>query len=517
MPTTLVPGLILDSRGRPMAPHGGAGTAYRRTSADDRLRPRAPNQYSDTAARLSPYTARELVSESRMLAARGTVNALIESKSDYVSASRFRPRFTGADSTFGTEALAWLTEALKIANIRGPRFTWEATWRLGTRAFADSGGFFVLLTKWPDTGQPAIQVLEAHRIGQRDDDKNTVEANDAFTDIVDDSGISRRIRGAYTGLRIHQGIITNASGTELAARVLGAAPADDQDISFRDLIFVATPKGYSEVRPVPDLTAGYLDFIALQLAQDAQLDLHMGDPRRDYIEETASGRPDPLAALAGNGPLSEAGRETDVVERGQIRFIKSGNKITPWETSRPSNPWMNFDERVLKRAARSVRWFAEMLDPAAITGSSNRSLQDQVNSCIFADFYAISPAVSRVLKYFVACGQQLGEIRPSDEWRMWDVAIPPEFRIDRQSARIDLEELAAGRTSMSILAAQDGHSAYEVMQSRAHDYKLGIEIAKANPGVPLEVILGTQGAKEPAAPANQAAPAQGSTRDNPQL
>lgn len=516
MPQTLVPGLILDSRGRPMAPHGGAGSAYRRTGADDRLRPRAPNQYSDAAARLSPYTFRELVSESRYRAGTGVVSALIDSKADYVSASRWRPRFTGTDSTFGTEALAWLTEALKIANIRGPRFSWEASWRLSTRAFADSGGFFVLLTKWPDTNQPAIQILEAHRIGQRDDDKNIVEATDASTDIVDETGTSRRIRGAYTGLRIHQGIITNPSGTEIAARVLGPTKDDDQDISFRDLIYVATPQSYSEVRPVPGLSAGYLDFIALQLAQEAQLDNHMGDPRRDYIEETPTGRADPLAALAGNGPLSDAGAPTEVVERGQIRFIKSGHKITPWQTARPSDQWMNFDERVLKRAARSIRWFAEMLDPAALTGSSNRSLQDQVNSCIFADFYAVAPAVSRVLRYFVACGQQLGEVRPSAEWRMFDVAIPPEFRIDRQSARIDLEELAAGRTSMSILAAQDGHSLAEIYAARSGDYQLARQIAglPAEP-TPLEIILGTQG-NTPAPAASPAPAAKPSTRDNPQ-
>jgi len=508
MPTTLIPGIILDSRGAPMAPHGGRGALLRRTRNDNRLRPPPPSHYADRAALLAPRTYREQVSEARALAARGVVSALISSKAGYVSASHFRPTYHGTDDTFGTAALQWLTEALKISNIRGNRFTWAASWGLSTENFADSGGYFVLLTKWPDTAQPALQFIEAHRIGQRDDEKNIVEPTDAFTDITDADGTSRRVRGAYAGAKIHQGIITNDYGTEVAARILGPTKDTDQDVSLRDLIYVAAPKAYSEVRPLPDLSAGALDFLALQMAQDSQLDLHIGDARRDVIEKTVTGRRDIGADLTGmNGDTTtEAGTPTDVVERGGIRIIKSSSDITPFESNRPSDPWMNFDERVLKRAARSVRWFAEMLDPASITGSSNRALQDQVNTCIFADFYAVAPAIERAIRYFVAVGQQNGDLPPSDQWRQFSVAIPPEFRIDRQSARIDLEEYQAGRTSMSILMAQDGHSAREVMQQRANDYKLAADIA-AKAGVPVEVILGQ--------PAQPSAPPP-SPRDNPQ-
>lgn len=506
MPNALVPGILLDAHGRPYAIRGGHGSLHRRTRQDDDKRPPPPNHYADYAVLLATGRYETLVSESRYAASKTLVSSLIDSKSGYVSASHWRPRFDGADAAWGALAHEWLTEALKIANIRGNRFTWSASWRLSTRAFADAGGFFVLLTTWPGTTQPALQFIEAHRVGQRAAHQNIVGATDALTDIVDDTGATRTIRGAYAGLPINQGIITNPAGTEVAARILGATPAEDQDISFRDLIWVAAPRAYSECRPAPGLSCSLLDFLALELAQTAQLDQQIADARRDVIEETATGRPDPGAVVAGMAPDS-AETPTVVVDRGDYRFIKSGNKLTPFQSERPSDQWMNFDLRVATRAARALGWCWEMLDPTALRGGATRALQDQVNTYILDDFSATAPAAARCVRYFIAKAMQFGALPYHAEWRRWSIAPPPWFEVDRNSARIDLEEVAAGRTSMSTLAARDGYTLAEVYRQRAADHRLATKIA-AEAAVPVEVITGNMGSPQATRP---------DERDNPQL
>ncbi|HEY1111126.1 MAG TPA: hypothetical protein VGE76_20890, partial [Opitutaceae bacterium] len=102
------------------------------------------------------------------------------------------------------------------------------------------------------------------------------------------------------------------------------------------------------------------------------------------------------------------------------------------------------------------------------------------------------PAV-RVIQYFAAKLIQLGVIPNHEEARMWGIATPPWVEIDRNSARIDLEEVAAGRTSMATLHGRDGRRSIDVLRSRAHLYKSALQVYKENPTVPFNIILGDLG------------------------
>lgn len=504
MPTATVPGFLVDAFGRP-AIFGGGATLYRRNRDDDRLRPQPPNHFADYATLLDPSNYRRLVSECRSLASRGLVAALLEQKADYVAASHFRPRFTGHDSKWGAAALEALTSALKICNLRGPRFGWRDSWRLAIPTRATDGRFFVLLTTWGDTGWPALQFLEGHRVGQRDNSNKLVGANDTFTRSYDEAGKLKTIRGAYRGLLIDNGVIYNEDGTEVAYRVLGAKPEQDEDISARDMIQVARPQRYSEGSTPPELARAYLDFLALDAAQTAQLDQQVNDSKLTVVETNETGRQDPNAMLTGMAPQRD-NTPTEMVDRGMWRYVKSGSgKLEPFKSDRPSDQWMNFDQRVAARAAAAIRWRVEMLDPTALRGAATRAFQDQINTAIADEFSIIEPHACRVLGYFVSKLTKLGVIAPSAEWMCWGIAPPPWFEVDRNSARIDLEEVGAGRVSMSTLHQRDGRTTIEVLTDRATSYELALEVQKDHPEVPLAVILGDQGATagKPAAAAAQ--------------
>lgn len=496
MPSAVAPGFtgIYDSRGNLM-PTGPRATAQRRTADDDRLRPPAPNHYGDWIDLLSSRDGRRLVSESRALGYRGTVSAILDQKADYVAASDFRPQFRGTDTDYGTSALPLLEDYLKIANLRGYLYDWKTTWRLTIPAMATDGRVYVLLTKW-ESGYPALQFLETHRIGQRDE-REKVEKDDAYT-ITSDA--QKRIRGAYRGLRINKGIITNPSGTEVAYRVLGADPAgsEDQDISARDLFPVCRPRAFSEGATPPELAAALFDFIGLELAQGAQLDQQIEDARLTLIEENLSGRPDPAAALTGmsrRGPGSSTeGEPTVESKRGRTRFIKTGYSVKPHESARPSDQWMNFDSRTHSRGAAAIRWRSEMLDPAALKAAANRALQDQINTLIRESFTTVDRAATRALNYIsaVLSSPEVKYLPLHAESMKWGIAPPPWFEVDRASAKYDLDDVAAGRVSMSTLHQRDGRTSIEVFTDRARTYQQAKKVSETT-GVPLEFVLGDLG------------------------
>ena len=489
MPSLTVPGFLLDQFGRP-ALYGGAGNLHRRSNEDERLRPLPPSHFGDYITLLSSGRYRQLVSECRALASRGLVSALLDQKADYVAASGFRPRFSGEDSEYGALALDALEDALKICNIRGPRFDWRRTWRLAVPTRATDGRYFILLTTWGDTDQPAIQLLEGHRIGQRDENKPVVGALDALTITAD----GQKVRGAYVGLFINNGVITNPQGTEVAYRVLGPDKDQDYDISARDMIHVATPSRYSEGTPPPDLARALTDFLAIDTAQTCQLDQQIVDAKLTVVEKNASGKADPVAAMAGMGGVTPDGTPTELVERANWRYIKSGTgELQPWQSQRPSDQWMNFDARVASRAAAAIKWRVEMLDPTALRGAATRAFQDQINTAIAEEFSTIEAPAARVIGYFIAKLTQLGVLPAHPEWNEWCIAPPPWFEVDRASARLDLEDVAAGRTPMSTLHARDGHTTVEVYTARATAYELALETQSAHPEVPLEFILGDLG------------------------
>jgi hypothetical protein len=497
MPSMTVPGFILDSRGNVATYLNGNGAGnqlYARTADDDRLRPRPGNHFADYIAMLSPWHFRELVSECRAIAQRGLVPSVLESKADYVAASGYRPRFMGQDENYGRIALAELERALAICNLRGPEFNWRTTWRLSVPTRATDGALYILLTTWGDSGWPALQCLEGHRIGQRAGSySGTVGADDAWTTITAEDGTTQRIRGAYVGLSIQNGHIMNRVGTTVAFRVLGVTPDDDEDVSARDMICVCRPRRFSEGRPAPELAAPLLDFLAVDLAQTCQLDQQIQDARLSFIETTASGRPDLAAQAMGGGIRTPAGTPTTIEERGMTRTIKSGHSLTPLATSRPSDQWMNFDERVSKRACTALRWRLEMLDPSALKGAATRAFQDQINTTIQDEFSIDAPAATRTLRYFVAKLTALGVIPKHPEWDKWGVAPPPWFEVDRASARIDIEDVAAGRTSMATLHSRDAHTTAEVYTERIQAYEMALAYQKKHPQVPLEIILGDLG------------------------
>ncbi len=350
-----MPNAILDAFGRPTQQlNSGGGALYARTADDARLRPPKQWHFDDYISLLSTGRWRQLLSESRAIASRGLVSAALDQKADYVSASQWRPYFTGEDGEYGDQSEQLLEDTSNLCCTRGPRFDWSTFWRIGVLTCAPDGSFFVLLTANAD-GWPLLQPIEAHRIGSRGS-AATVTEKSAITRVPNDEGGHEVITTPYVDLKIVNGIIYNKAGAEVAFRVLGPTPGEDEDISARDMIHVVSPRWFSEGRPIPGLAPALLDLMGVDLARTAQLDQQILDSRLTFVEKNATGRRDPVKDMI-NPPFTPptiAGTMPEITERGSYRYIKASGDLSAHESSRPSDQWMNFDERTAATALAAI-------------------------------------------------------------------------------------------------------------------------------------------------------------------
>jgi hypothetical protein len=487
MPATTVPGLILfDAFGRPAH---YTGHLYRRTTDDARLRPPPPNHFNDYAALLAPHNLRRLVSECRALASRGLVSAAIDQLAGYAGRSGWVPYFTGEDSAWGERAEQWLADTAAACTQLGAGCDWRSLWRASVRARKSDGMLAIILTE-SVSGWPLLQPIEAHRIGQRDENQSTVGPDDAWTALVTDDGLDyqrtptgrvRYARGVYSGLSISSGVITAPSGAAVAYRILGPTPAEDYDISARDIVIVSSRRWISEVRPVPEIAPALLDLLAIDLARQGQLDQQILDSRLTLIEKTASGARDSAYDALNPSPAgtTDAGSPVEVYERTATRFIKTDHDLTPHEAQRPSDQWMNYDLRIASTAVAAMGWRLEMLDPSALRGAATRAFQDQINTTIADNYLDTRPAVIRCTQYRIAKAIRIGALPPHHEALSWDVTEPPEFVVDRNATRIDIEAVRAGADAMPFVLRRGGLRPRQTLTAQARYIALRDEVAAA--------------------------------------
>lgn len=475
-----MPSAILDAFGKPAEYLGNGGALYQRTQDDARLRPPGGWHFDDYMSLLSGGRWRQLVSESRAIGSRGIVAAALLQKADYVSASHWRPYFTGEDSDYGEQAEELLEDTNTMVCTRGPRYDWRTLWRLGVLTNGPDGGFFMLLTENKD-GWPLLQPLEAHRIGQRGSSSAIVKSGDAYTTVKNDDGVTEQITTPYVDLRIVNGIIYNRAGAEVAYRVLGPTPAEDEDVSARNMVHVAAPRWFSEGRPIPQIAPALLDLLGIDLARTCQLDQQIIDSKLTLIEENDTGKRDPIKDLV-NPPFTQPtlnNTAPEVIERGGIRYVKKGGgSIKAHESDRPSDQWMNYDERMLASAMSAIGWRLEMLDPSGLPGAATRAFQDQINTTISNAFEEIRHAAQRCTRYRIAKFTKIGMLPDNPEFLKWNITPPPDFIVDRNSAKIDLDLVRGGAEAMPFVHRRAGNRSRQVLTAQAKYEQMKDEIAE---------------------------------------
>jgi hypothetical protein len=258
------------------------------------------------------------------------------------------------------------------------------------------------------------------------------------------------------------------------------------------MIHIADPRWFSEGRPMPEIAASALALQDIHLARQAQLTKHIHSAKQIAIEENASGMApadirmqDPLKTRQGTG--------TKLIEDGNWRFVKTGNKVTPWDTKTPGGEWMAYDDKIVASALHAMKWRIEMLDPSGLKGANTRGFSDQINTTISASFNSRRPAVLRARRWQIAKLIQRGELTANSEWWKWGVTPPAEFSPDPGRAiTSELEAVRAGAQSMPDVHRKWGMRTRDVLRATARYIIEKREVAQQYNLTPEETVqLGT--------------------------
>ena len=447
---------LVDGYGRPV--YSGGSSPYESPSQSLYTHAR-PWLDDDIVTLMTEYRSRIMRADCRYISMWEDVHAALTQKCDYVSASHFRPYFTGEDEKWGMEAEAFLQGAENLADVRGAPWTYRNIWKIGSRLMDVDGDFVILLAKTAN-GFPLAQCLESHRIGTRYASPSTVAG------------------GPYDGATIRSGLIYDDAGRLLAARVLAPLAENDKDIPASDLIYVANPIWFSEGRPMSSLAFA---ISSLYLSHETRAAEHIGiraNSALAIIEENETGN---APRTPTTGLRSESGLKTEILDSGLIRYIKSGGKgkITAHTSARPGDAWLNFQELVNSRSILALGWRLEMLDPKALKGAATRAFQDCINTAIMSRFFDLAAVAKRFTQWRVASFMQRGLISQSPEWDKWDIALPPEFLVDEGKTRqADRDDLRVGVQSEPEILRRYNLRPREFLTQRAKYLKMKRETAE---------------------------------------
>jgi capsid protein len=389
----------------------------------------------------------------------GPAQGALQEKSTYVVGRSWLPRFEGEDKEWGRIATEWLIgQFYGVSHVNGMDF--QTALYLDSLSVDRDGDVFCLYTESRD-GYPQFQQIPWHAVGARDLD-----------DVVKE--------GPYRGLRMHNGVILNEYGRPVAFRILGRTPADDRDISARNMDFIREPVAPDQTRGLPAFTSAILDLRDLMTMQDyvrqaAKLAAAIG-----LIEHNEAGMADmadPAYALQRTGP-SQQGIVGEEIFGGTVRYFRanSGAKLEQLKSEVPSEATNSLMERLLRNALHGAGLPYEFFwDASKLGGASVRAMVAKVNRTVADRQDLIRPAAKRRVGYAVSKAIKLGilpQYRGADLGGSlkWSFTTPPQVTVDAGYANADAREAyKLGMRTLTEILAEGGRTLTDHLDERERE------------------------------------------------
>lgn len=414
---------------------------------------------------MSRHKTRLLRNDARFIyTSNSTVSGAVKQKSGKVYGESWRFQSHSQDSDFVTAVEADMEAIDGLLDIRGPQFSFRRNVKIESKSLDVDGDVFVLLTE-SKSGFPRLQWLEAHRIGSSVyDNEDRVES------------------GKYRGLKIKSGIIYNEVGAEVAFRVLGEDKESFRDISARDMIHITDPDWFSQGRGVPAIASGMLDWYDLAEVRDYEKIGQKVNAALTLKESNDTGKRDTATSIInGQSGASQAPFQSELLAGGTIRYLKNSSKLEAHESSRPSDGFLKFSDKIEAGAFYGMEWRREMLDSSAVGGAGVRAFQRDINDSINDRVECLARFRKRMALYVIAKRAKQGIYTLPEDWTKCSFTKPREFTVDDGNARkADREDLRAGVASEYDILAKRGYDPIEFTTRRAEYLAQRKQIAEAH-------------------------------------
>jgi len=351
-------------------------------------------------------------------------------------------------------------EKAKVIDITNRFSFWQAQ-NILLRAMIRDGDAFAAKVR-NGAGQPKLQLIEAHRVG--------------------DPGENEYIPG------IHDGIIFGPFG-ELVGYNVYRSDGSNRQILANAMMHVVDHEYASGARGVPLLqhalpsTQDLMDIYELEkLACKDNADVTR------VIKRTGGVIDEDMAHELGAGSSTNF---QNIAARmgGKLLALEPGEEFQSFTSNRPSPAWMGFVAALEKSISMGVLPYEFVNDPSKIGGASVRLITAKA-ARVFGKYQnvLINSLCIPTWGYIIGQGISSGELPDDPKWNMTSWTTPKSVTVDagREAAQ-DRADVELGLLSMSELYAQRGLDFRTEMEKRAQDMNY-ISALSEKYGIPMELL-----------------------------
>lgn len=394
----------------------------------------------------------QLISLSRQLVlSNGLLKGILEDKATGAVGDAFDPEFLGENEAWGEKTKTWLeTEFYPKAELRGILDFRDVQFQKSTNMDA-SGDVFRLLTKKRD-GSPAIQLIQAHRVGQRE------------------SG-NLIVGGEYDGHRIENGIVmTPDTGEVVGYNVLGDKVDGSQDTIYSTayMTHLIDPIFADQMRGLPAAIAGLRALVMSEKTDENEEDFVEMVSRIFLIEKNPQGTAGP--DFGGGDPAADPNDATKAnanqpnlldIWEGLAKIFQSGTDsgleaFSPGD--RPTEAFERHRDARYRMICAGIGWSYETAwKLGELTSVGVHSVEQKNRRTIRDRQSKIVPSAIAEIRFAIAVAMENGDIPFDPDWRKWTVSLPPQYSLnpskEAESRRRDLE---LGLTTVGRILKQEG-------------------------------------------------------------
>ena len=417
---------------------------------------------TDSRNELTSTVRTELVRKSRYMHKNsGFVRELVANMAIYSTGDGIRVQAQSPDPDWNREAESYF--ALWSARCEVTRrFSFEECQALVCRGMDIDGEYFIHKTR-DGSGEPRIQLLESHRIGDLFGSQNTVD------------GIGLDPFGAPLFYRV---VEDNGKARDM--------PADS-------VLHIHEPEWAGGVRSHPTIQHSInhlLDEMEL-LALEKHAVKDNADVSR--ILKTARGEIDDngdfvVSGAGGSGEPSDPVSLQKIIG-GKLVALKPDESLDSFQSNRPSPTFTGFLEHLRRDSALGMIPFEFAADSSKIGGAGVRLIVAKADRRFsFRQMILERRMIRPVWAYVIGDAIARGLLPPIEGW--WKICTVPPKRVtvdagrEAQQNRADVE---MGLKTLSDHFQELGADFGEEIERRASDAKLILETAEKH-GVPVEML-----------------------------